>query len=224
MTHIYSGSVGVSPGTSITGSFQMYDGIVEVQSAASKQCTLDLGIAYRKAATITCGVILANPDLSGITFTPDVYCSQHMLVVTSAEVTLDALGDESGQWVFQTESTLVTGTFSKFILTSGAQSDHVYRAIGSSTTIGGYSSFVGNMLAAKSITLNSFSALTGRALAMAATTCESGCSIALQPSQLSYSRIPSGQPSGQPSSQPTNPTDQPRYCNKLLCYSRYTSV
>jgi hypothetical protein len=86
----------------------------------------------------------------------------------SGTLTLNAGGDSNAVWIFQAGSTLTTSVGSNVILTGGAQASNVFWQVGSSATLGVDSTFVGTILAADAITLNSGARLTGRALASSA--------------------------------------------------------
>jgi len=83
----------------------------------------------------------------------------------SGDLTLDALGDTNGVWIFQMASTLTTTTGRQVVLSGGAKAANVFWQVGSSATIGGSSVFKGTILAAQSITLDTSATLEGRALA-----------------------------------------------------------
>ena len=68
-------------------------------------------------------------------------------------------------FIFQTNSTLITGSGSTVTLINGAEECHVFWQVGSSATLGTGSTFVGNILALTSITVNSSVTVHGRALA-----------------------------------------------------------
>ncbi|MEO5678499.1 MAG: ice-binding family protein, partial [Acidimicrobiales bacterium] len=87
---------------------------------------------------------------------------------TNGTVTLDANGDPDAQFIFLTGAggtTLITGSGSTVLLIDGAQACNVYWQVASSATVGVDSVFVGNILAAQSISLLSGATLQGRALA-----------------------------------------------------------
>jgi hypothetical protein len=205
---IMTGDVGVSPGTSITGSYELYDGSIEIDTTSSDLCAIDMAKAYRSASYATCTVTFVSAELTGLTLSPGVYCTATgtMNLAAYASVTLDASNDDSAQWVMQTISTVVTGSYSSIVLANGAVSSNVYWAVGSSATIGSYSTFIGTILSLVSITLNSFSTVDGRALALAATTCASGCTMTMPASSLGTavcSVSPTTEPTATPSFEPT---------------------
>jgi hypothetical protein len=177
-TTINGGSVGVAPGTSIVGNYILGTGTVQDNSALSIQCAADELVAYKAAAGALCTTVLASADLSGMTFSPGVYCSASgAMTISASTVTLDAQGNSNAVWIFQTASTLTTATATSFILLNGASAANVYWQVGTSASIGYSSSFVGTILAYTSITLGSSAVMTGRALAQAAVTFASGNTV-----------------------------------------------
>jgi hypothetical protein len=80
-------------------------------------------------------------------------------------LTLDAAGNRNAVWVFQAGSTLITASGSRVVMLNGAQSCHVYWQVGSSTTLGTNSTFIGTIMALTSISLQTGAKLDGRALA-----------------------------------------------------------
>jgi type VI secretion system secreted protein VgrG len=84
-----SGDLGLSPGTSVTGS-PTVSGITHVTDAAALQAKSDLTTAYNDAAGRT-PVATVSGDLVGQTFTTGVYNSSSSLAV-SGTLTLDGGG------------------------------------------------------------------------------------------------------------------------------------
>ena len=173
-TIIESGDIGVSPGTSITGNYKLQSGSAHSNDAYAKQCTIDMESAYKQAASQTCTNLIAS-DLANLTLYPGVYCTPSgKFIISAGSLTLNANGNPTAKWIFQTQSTLVTAGATSVKLTNGANANNVYWAIGTSVTLGGASSMVGNLLAQVSITFGSGSRLSGRGLAQAAVTFASG--------------------------------------------------
>ena len=134
--------------------------------AATVAAKVDLTTAYTDAAGRTpTGTISA--DLGGQTLTPGVYKDNgapDSLSLTGT-LTLDAQGDPSAVWIFQAGSSLTTASASKVVLINGAEACNVFWQIGSSATLGTTTTFVGNILALTSITLNTGATVDGRVLA-----------------------------------------------------------
>ena len=160
------GSVGVSPGTAITGlpAGQPTGGTVHAGEDVAAQAQSDLTGAYNSLAGMACGTNLTGQDLGGQTLAPGVYCFNSSAPVTGT-LTLDAQGNSNAVFVFQIGSTLTTATDAALNLTGGAQSTNVYWQVGSSATLGTGTVFGGNIVALASITLTTGVRLDGKALA-----------------------------------------------------------
>jgi ice-binding like protein len=159
-----NGDLGVSPGTAISGFPPgTVNGTVHAADAVAGQAKTDLTTAYNDAAGRTPPVSVSG-DLGGQTLTPGVYRSTSSLGLTGP-VTLDAQGDPNAVFVFQVASTLITATDSSVNLIGGAQACNVFWQVGSSATLGTYSTFRGNILALTSGTLNTGATVDGRVLA-----------------------------------------------------------
>jgi uncharacterized repeat protein (TIGR01451 family) len=113
--------------------------------------------------------------LGGETFTPGLYKWTTGVTIAaggtpSTTVTLN--GGPNDVWIFQISGDLTvadggtTSTGAQIILTGGAQAKNVFWAVGGLTgaTLGSYSTFNGNILAAKQIIMNAGAILNGRAL------------------------------------------------------------
>lgn len=165
---VLNGSLGVSPGTSITGfppGYVVPPGTTNRTNAAAANARADLTAAYIDAAgrplDATTGANLANAHLgAGVYAGP----SKGALQLTGPLV-LDGAGDPTSVFIFQTNSSLITASSSTVTLVNGAQECNVFWQVGSSATLGTGSVFVGNIMALTSISVNNGVTVHGRALA-----------------------------------------------------------
>jgi len=166
---VLSGSVGVSPGSSVVGfppAIVLPPATIEAASAATLQAQVDLTTAYLDAAGRGVEFTQTNPDLVGQLLVPGVYAaSAKAPLELSGQLVLDGQGDPTAVFVFQTDSTLITSSASTIALINGASECNVFWQVGSSATLGSGSLFVGNILALTSITVASSAVVHGRALA-----------------------------------------------------------
>ena len=107
-------------------------------------------------------------ELGGSTLTDGVYDSAAGTFGITGTLTLDGGGNVDSVFIFKMATTLITASSSQVVLTNSAQACNVYWIVGSSATIGTSSTFVGNILAADSITDNGGSTINGRLLAKGA--------------------------------------------------------
>jgi len=97
--------------------------------------------------------------------TPGVYNSISGTFQITGTLTLDAQGDPSAVFIFQTASTLVTASSSSVSLINSALPCKVFWKVGSSATLGTDSQFVGHLFALTSITANTGAVIRGQLLA-----------------------------------------------------------
>ena len=162
------GSLGLWPGTSITGfppGKVLPPGTTDTTNAAAMQAQLALTVAYVSAAGRSIDAS-TTADLANLKLGAGVYAgpSKSALSLTGPLV-LDGAGDPRSVFIFQTNSSLITGSGSTVTLINGAQECNVFWQVGSSATLGTGSVFVGNILALTSITVNNSVTVHGRALA-----------------------------------------------------------
>ena len=183
-TTVNTGNVGVAPGTSITGAVLLGTGYTEEADTTSAQnCATDEATAYGYLAGLNCTNTLTNSDLAGVTLYPGVYCSvSGVFTLSSGALYLNAQGDASAQFIFQTATTVITAANTNIILVNGTMAKNVYWQVGSSATLGDGSSFMGQILTYASITVDTGVNVMGRLYAQAAVTCASAANITL-PSQ-----------------------------------------
>lgn len=162
------GSLGVSPGSAITGfppGLVLAPWVIDTTNAAAAQAQSDLTIAYVDAAGRSVDATTAA-DLGGLNLQPGVYAtSDHGALQLTGTLTLDGMGDPGSVFIFQTDSSLITASASSVVLINGAQECNIYWQVGSSATLGTGSVFVGNILALTAITVNNGVTVHGRALA-----------------------------------------------------------
>ena len=161
------GSLGVSPGTSITGfpPGTVTGGTVHATDAVAAQAQADLTTAYNFAASEAVDAVLTGQDLGGLTLLPGVYFFASTAQLTGT-LTLNGLGNPNSVFVFQIGSSLTTASASSVAFINGGNGDSVFWQVGSSATLGTTTAFAGNILALASITLNTGATIEcGRALA-----------------------------------------------------------
>ena len=116
-------------------------------------------------------------QLGGLTLAPGVYkAAGGSFLVTGSDLTLDAQGDATAVWVFQTATTLTVGgpgAPRSVILINGSQAKNVFWQVGSSATINaaGGGTMVGTILASSAVSFSTVGnvalvTLNGRAVGL----------------------------------------------------------
>lgn len=164
---VIGGNVGVSPGSSVTGfppGTVSSGSTINSANATAANAQTSLTTAYNDLAGQTPTRNLTGQDLGGLTLTGGVYKFDTSAGLTGTLV-LDAQGSTNTAWIFQIGSTLTTASGSAITMINGGSLCNVFWQVGSSATLGTTTSFIGNILALTSITLNTGATMTGRALA-----------------------------------------------------------
>jgi len=114
-----------------------------------------------------------NPELvpgsgnfGGMTLVPGLYKFTGTAAASGADVTLT--GGPNDVWIFQIAADLQVGSSVHVILAGGAQARNIFWQVGTSAVIGTFAVFKGTIIADQSITMNTTSAMDGRALAFSA--------------------------------------------------------
>jgi hypothetical protein len=177
MSTIHDGDVGVSPGTSITGSYTFDGGEVVLDSADFADSVF---AAHAAAMAVRVDGVATPIEIGGLTFTPGTYRSGSAInFAYGTAVTLDGGYQADPKFLFQAGSTLVTAAGTHFILINGAKAENVLWALGTAATLGANSVVEGSILAGTAITFGTQSELHGCALAQSAVTFESEGSVKL---------------------------------------------
>lgn len=131
--------------------------------AVTQQAKTALTTAYNDAA----GRIptLVGTELAGQEFVSGVYAANSGTFGMSGTLTLNGGGNPNAVFIFQTSTTLVTGTTGNVRLVNGAQACNVFWKIGSAATLGASSTFRGTILAHDDISLGNAVTVDGRLLA-----------------------------------------------------------
>ena len=166
-----NGSVGVSPGTAITGGMVISNGGTHTGAGSAAQAAkVSAQAAYTAAKSrtytkvVTADLSSAGPAGSN-TLAPGVYSSASSLGLTDTLI-LDGGGNPNAVFIFQAGTTLTTASSSKIELVNGAQAANVFWQIGSSATLGTSSKFVGTIVADISVTSTTAVEVDGRLLAL----------------------------------------------------------
>ena len=179
---ILTGSLGVSPGTSVLGNYELLTGNLYSNSTYAIKCIADFETAYSAPPNCTCTSMnfMQNSPMSSILLRPGFYChSNDDFIFSSGVVIFDGGNTTSGQWIFQLSSTLTFSNSTSFELINGASANNIFWRVGSDVAIGKSSKFEGNILAKKSINFGDGVIFVGRALAQETISFEGISSLAM---------------------------------------------
>jgi hypothetical protein len=164
------GSLGVHPGTAITGFFGTVEnagpGAFSATShqgdAIALQARTDALASYNELFGLTSTQDLTGQDLGGLTLTPGVYNFDN-----SAQLTGILTLDGAGNYVFQIGITLTTASLAAISFTNGTDSyNDVFWLVGTSAMLRVGTIFGGNILADQSNTLTSGASVVVRVIAL----------------------------------------------------------
>jgi len=153
--------VGPPPATGVTSGPGIVTGTIHVADPVALLAHADAAKAYAALLAQTCNTNLSGQDLGGQTLAPGAYCFN-----TSAQLTGQLTLSGNGVYVFQIGSTLTTASNSSVVLASGALAGNVFWQVGSSSTLGTATAFVGNLIAFTSDTVTTGVSVMGRVIAL----------------------------------------------------------
>jgi hypothetical protein len=185
---IVNGDVGASPitGAAIALTQAQVNGTIYAVDAAGPAGSVinaallltakgDLTTAFNDAAgrtpvpsgpNLNPGLIPGSGNIGGMNLAPGLYKFTGTALITGSDVTLT--GGPDDVWIFQIAADLEVGTSVHVILAGGAQARNIFWQVGTSATIGTFAVFKGTIMSDQAITMNTTSAMDGRALAFTA--------------------------------------------------------
>jgi hypothetical protein len=164
---VINGNLGVSPGSAITGfppGIVVPPGTIHAADAGAAGAQSGNTTAYNNLAGQPCNFNLTGQDLGGLTLIPGVYCFSSSAQLTGT-LTLNAQGNANAVFIFQIGSTLKTASGASVNIINGGSACNVFWQVGISAVLDTTTSFIGNILALTSITLNTGARVSGRVLA-----------------------------------------------------------
>ncbi len=153
-----------APGVAVSDP-QVTGGQVHSGTALAQSGQAQLTTAITNLGSLGPGTLL-SADLVGLSLLPGVYTVPAGTTNLSGALTLDGQGNANAAWIFQMTSTLITSPNSVVNLINTGAGAGVFWNVGSSATLDSNTTFIGNILALSSISMNATATNDcGRALA-----------------------------------------------------------
>jgi hypothetical protein len=149
------GDLGVYPGTALTGTGTVtLTGTIHAADATAQTAQVDALTAYNNLAGLSPNTVLTGDDLGNVgTLGAGTYFFASSAELTGG-LTLNFAGVQNEDIVFQIGSTLTTASGSTVTIENAASGDNVYWQVGSSATLGTSTSFMGDIIALTSVTMD----------------------------------------------------------------------
>jgi hypothetical protein len=173
---VSGGDVGISPGTSITGAYDLVDGALLANAADSARFAASVYDDWVAAMEIREDATAFDVEMGGKTFSRGIWHSGTITIAAGSTVTLDGGHDTSSEFLFQS-GTLVAGAGAKIVLINGAKAENVLWAFGTSVVFGAGFDFEGSIIAGTSITFGADNHVQGCVVALTAITFGAGNSV-----------------------------------------------
>jgi len=122
------------------------------------QARADAQASYNQLAALPAGSDPGAGQLGGQTLLPAVYTAAGgTFSITTGDLTLDAQGDASATWVFQSAAAMTIGAPGfprRVVLVNGAKAGNVFWQVGAAARIADGSSMVGTIIAPAGVTIS----------------------------------------------------------------------
>lgn len=149
---VVTGSIGVSPGSSITGFPPGTATTIEVTTVAAANCEAQAGTTYNTCKGLATTTDLSGTPLGGLTLLAGVY-NFATTAALSGTLKLNAAGNANAQFIFKIGTAFSTTSSSKVTLINGAKACNVFWCVGSSAAIADLNVFNGPLIAYTSISV-----------------------------------------------------------------------
>jgi Ice-binding-like/Putative Ig domain/IPTL-CTERM motif len=161
-----TGNVGVSPGNTVNGlsSSNFLLGEVRRDDALARAARSDGNRIDDELAGTGCTLTLTGAELGGTRLTRGAYDFTSANVALSGTLILDAEGDRDAVWIFRIDGALTTAPGASVLVVGNGYDGNVFWRTGGTATIGGSTSFIGNLFAAGNIVFQDRASLSGRAI------------------------------------------------------------
>lgn len=148
------GSVGTSPGTSITGFPPGVATSLNAGNVAAANCIADISIAYRACKAAIAPTDRTGRPLDGAVLLPGAYKYDTTAALNAGKtLTFNALGISTAQFVIKVGTQLDLFSNSRILLSGGAKACSVFFCAGSSVVIGANAGVNATVMALTSISV-----------------------------------------------------------------------
>ena len=164
-TSTIGGNLGSAVNPSTGGGYDFTSGSLQPNTLLAQNAQFQLDASILALSSMGPGSTI-GANLAGLTLLPGVYTVPAGTTNLSGALTLDGQGNANAAWVFQMESSLITSPYSVVNIINTGSGAGLFWNVRSSATIDTNTTFLGNILALTSITMNTGATdLCGRALA-----------------------------------------------------------
>jgi hypothetical protein len=165
---------------SVCDNFAVHAGTAITFSASNKVTDGDVGVSARLATSVSATWAAAveiqsvytgfAAEMGDQTFTPGTWRAGTINIAAGTRVFLNGENDPDSVFLFQSESTMLTGADSEIVLYNGTIAENVLWALGTTFTSGANTEIRGSILAGTTITFGARNNITGCAVALSAIT------------------------------------------------------
>jgi len=140
---------------------------IDAGNATAFQALLAANSTFNFLSAQSLGASLLSGTIGNLTLSPGIYVFSSTADLTG---TLTLNGGSDAPFIFLVGSSLTTASSSSIVLTGGAEAGDIFWAVGTggsgSATLGSSSTFIGNLIAQASVTMNNSAKVCGSVTAL----------------------------------------------------------
>lgn len=140
---------------------------IDAGNATAFQALLAANSTFNFLSAQSLGASLLSGTIGNLTLSPGIYVFSSTADLTG---TLTLNGGSDAPFIFLVGSSLTTASSSSIVLTGGAEAGDIFWAVGTdgsgSATLGSSSTFIGNLIAQASVTMNNSATVCGSVTAL----------------------------------------------------------
>ena len=186
---VITGSLALSPGSSVTGS-PTVTGVSDVDNPAAVASQAAAAVAFAAGQALPAGTTV-SAITNGTTLVPGTYTAASSLSLAGT-ITLNAGGNPNAVFIVQTGTTLISAAATNVVLAGNAQAQNVFWFVGSAVTLGAGTTLPGTVIANTAITDDGGSTVHGRLVSLTAAVNLSATLVTVPAAQNSTPSFPAG--------------------------------